>query len=218
MNIGVFDSGKGGEFVLARLQRDMPENNYQFVSDTIHLPYGNKSEEEIRTLTEFAIEPLLKTCPIIVIACNTATAAAIDYLRGRYPSTTFVGVEPMVKPAAYATKTRTIAICATPATLDSERYQKLKLQYAPQLLVLEPDCSDWAERIEHNELDINTIGELVTGLVTQGADVISLSCTHYIGIKDLVQSMAGNGVTVLEPSEALSRRVQDITAAYSQPQ
>jgi len=149
MTIGVFDSGIGGEAVARHLEVAFPEATIITVNDHEHVPYGSRTAEDIKRLTEAALQPLIKAdCACIVIACNTATAASIDYLRITYPHQRFVGLEPMVKPAAEKTQSGVIAICATPATLTSERYRKLKQTYARDIAVIEPDCSDWASLIE----------------------------------------------------------------------
>src|SRR5688500_4451990 len=121
MKLGIFDSGIGGEAVAASLHAAFPAAEIVTVNDREHLPYGDRTAEDITALTDAAIQPLLAgNCDVIVIACNSATAAAIETLRARYPEQLFVGLEPMIKPAAAMTKTGTIAVCATPATLGSD--------------------------------------------------------------------------------------------------
>lgn len=208
MKLGVFDSGIGGEAVAAALLRTFPAAIITTVNDRAHVPYGDKPRAEIITLTDKAIQPLLaQRCDVIIIACNSATTAAIQVLRASYPTQKFIGIEPMVKPAAKATKSGTIAICATPATLASPRYLALKAEHAANLTVLEPDCSDWAHMIEHNQLNHQKIIATVNELCSAGADVIVLGCTHYHWIKELVVEAAAGRAQVLEPSEAIGARV-----------
>lgn len=211
MRIGVFDSGIGGKSIADRLQADIRDAEILYVDDRAHMPYGNRSQQEVIRLTEAAIQPLLDArCDVIVLACNTATAAAIEHLRSSYPGTPFVGLEPMIKPAASLSRSNVIAVCATPATLASERYSALKGEYGSRLTILEPDCSQWATMIEHNEVDHDTIRNTIQDVCNKGADVIVLACTHYHWIKDEIHNIAGDQAVVIEPSESVSQRVRTI--------
>jgi len=208
MKIGVFDSGIGGKAIAERLERDYPSDEVLYVNDSKHVPYGSRSSEEIISLTDAAIQPLLDAqCDVVVLARNTATAAAIEFLREKYPTTPFVGLEPMVKPAAQQTKTGVIAICATPATLNSSRYRGLKDTYANDVKVVEPDCSRWASMIEHNQVQHGHIARTIEGVLKQGADVIVLACTHYHWIKEEITGLVAGRAIILDPSEAIARRV-----------
>lgn len=213
LTIGVFDSGIGGEAVANALMVSFPEANIATVNDRKNLPYGNKSPDEVRIFTELAIRPLLG-CDVIIIACNTATTLALPHLRTKYPTQKFIGIEPMIKPAAALTKTGVICVCATPATLASERYQELKRQYAEHRTVIEPDCSTWAWMIEQNAINEQQIEEIITSALSRNADSIVLGCTHYHWIKDLIQTIAGDQAQVLEPSKAIARQVSRLPAQY----
>lgn len=211
MKLGIFDSGIGGEAVAASLRLAFPQATILTVNDKVHVPYGNKSAETIVSLTDAAIQPLLRAgCDSIVLACNTATAAAIEILRARYPEQKFIGLEPMVKTAAALTKSKIVAICATPATLSSERYRHLVSKFGTNLKILEPDCSDWASMIEHNQVEHDKIATIINDLCKQGADVIVLGCTHYHWIKELITSVAENRAKVIDPSDAIARRVEHL--------
>ncbi len=211
MRIGVFDSGIGGEAVASSLRIAFPDGEILTASDKEHVPYGSRPVEEIRRLTDTALGPLLAArCDVIVIACNTATAVAIEWLRERYPMQKFIGLEPMLKPAAALTKSGVIAVCATPATLASEHYAEAKQRHAASLQVIEPDCSDWAELIEANQMNRDHIEDVANECVTAGADVIVLGCTHYHWIKGEIIETVGPKVTVLEPTEAIARRVREL--------
>ena len=211
MKLGVFDSGIGGEAVAQALQQTFPDAEMIVVNDKAHVPYGDKTVEEVIKLTDAAIQPLLSTsCDIIILACNTATAAAIETLRTKYPSQKFIGIEPMIKTAASLTKTNTIAVCATPATLYSQRYKDLIKRYGAHLDVIEPDCSTWAYMIENNQLNHQIIKETITDLCDRGADVIVLGCTHYHWIKEEIIELTTGQATAIEPSEAIGRRVQQL--------
>lgn len=211
MKLGVFDSGIGGEAVALSLRSAFAEADIYLVDDRAHVPYGDRKAADITRLTDAAIQPLRAVpCDIIVIACNSATAAALETLRDRYPDQRFIGLEPMVKPAAAATSSKVIAVCATPATLASERYRNLKHQYAADLTVLEPDCSGWARMIEDNEVNEKAVSELIDTVVSQGADVIVLACTHYHWIRELIEKTAAGRAMVIDPSEAIVDRVRSL--------
>lgn len=222
MKIGVFDSGIGGEAVAARLRELIPHAAVITANDRDHVPYGSRSEAEVYRLTSRAIQPLLAaSCDVIVLACNTATAAAVEQLRRDHPVTPFVGLEPMVKPASSMTRTGSILVCATPATLASPRYQHLKRHWAGAINVVEPDCSDWAAAVERGEADTVDLESLQQHLHRESADVVVLACTHYHWLKTRIEQVAGPTVTVLEPSDAVAAQVRRITDAadpLAQPQ
>lgn len=209
MKLGIFDSGIGGEAVATSLRITFPDAKIVTVSDSEHMPYGDRSSEEIINLTDQAIQPLLTSgCDIIVIACNTATAVAIETLREKYPKQKFIGIEPMIKTAASLTRTNVVAVFATPATLSSKNYEALVHKYATHLTIVEPDCSQWAYLIENNEMNHEHIKTAVDDVCNRGADVIVLGCTHYHWIKDLIALMTEGRAQILEPSDAIGRRVQ----------
>lgn len=209
MKLGIFDSGIGGEAVAESLGAAFPEATIITVNDREHIPYGDRTIDGITQLTDAAIQPLLEArCDIIVIACNSATAAAIETLREHYPDQLFIGLEPMVKPAAALTKSGVIAICATPATLGSTRYQNLKQKFANGTTILEPDCQGWARMIEDNDINEAHIIEVIESVCARGADVIVLACTHYHWIREVIEKTAAGRATVLDPSDAIARRVR----------
>lgn len=211
MKIGVFDSGIGGEAIADELQRRIEGAEVILADDHAHVPYGGRSKEEIITLTDEAIQPLLQSnCDCIVIACNTATTNAIVELRARYPTQKFVGLEPMVKPAVALSRSKKIAVLATPSTLQSEQYAQLKNDWANECTVLEPDCSTWASLIEHNRANEIPLQATLAPLLAAGVDVIVLGCTHYHWIKPAIEAIVGDGVTVLEPSQAIKNRIVSI--------
>lgn len=212
MKIGVFDSGIGGKSVAEVIERSLPAAEVIYVCDSMHVPYSDRPQAEIIELTDRAIQPLLEAdCDIIVIACNTATAAAIEFLRSKYPKDKFIGLEPMVKPAAERTKSGKIVVCATPYTLSSERYQRLKQTYATAVIVYEPDCSHWAQLIEENAISAAEIEQALAGPLEAGADVIVLACTHYHWIKAKIRQLAGERAVVIDPSEAVVARIRNLT-------
>lgn len=211
MKLGVFDSGIGGEAVAATLQTSFPTAELLVVNDSGNVPYGNKTATEVTTLTNAAIQPLLSAnCDVIILACNTATALAIKTLREQYPAQKFIGIEPMIKTAASLTNTKTIAVCATPATLTSHRYRELIQKYGADLHIIEPDCSTWAYMIENNEINHDVIKQVINDTCSHGADVIVLGCTHYHWIKEDILALTQGRAIVIEPSEAIGRRVQQL--------
>ncbi len=204
MKIGVFDSGNGAKFVAQKLQTLIPEHEYIVVNDPEHAPYGERTYADIRALTHAAIAPLIDQCEIIVIACNTATAAAIESLRQTYPDTTFVGFEPMVKPAAELTHTGHFTLLATHATAHSTRTNQLIENYAAGLRIDIPDTTGWARAIDHESADAIDL-ESVRQSIADGSDTIIIGCTHYIALQSKLESL---GATVLEPTEAVARQLQ----------
>jgi len=211
MKLGVFDSGIGGEAIAMALQSKFPDAEIIIVNDHDNLPYGDKTKPEIINLTNAAIQPLLNAnCDIIILACNTATAQAIDALRISYPNQKFIGIEPMIKTAAKLSKSHTIAVCATPSTLSSERYHNLVQKYGSELQIIEPDCKDWARMIEQDDVNFEIIKQTISGVCKQGADIIVLGCTHYHWIKNDIIRLANGHAKVIEPSESIGRRVEEL--------
>jgi glutamate racemase len=208
VKIGVFDSGVGGAGVAAAIGRALPDHDILLRQDTENIPYGDKSPELLLTL----VEPILRSmvdegCKIIVIACNTVSTTLIDQLRARLP-VPLTATVPMVKPAVLLTKSKVIAVCATPTTLASERYNWLKDTFAQGVTVLEPDCSDWSRLIENNEMDEQMINKEINEVLGKGADVIVLGCTHYHWIEDEINNAAKGRAQVLQPEQAIIRRLK----------
>lgn len=209
MNIGVFDSGRGGGFIAQRLRQLLPEHRYIVANDSEHVPYGTRSQAEILQLTDQAIQPLITQCTIIVIACNTITTTAIRTLRTRYPHIQFIGLEPMLKPASGLTRTGHIIVLGTPATLHSQRYHELKKLYIGTLTVDEPATGNWPRLIEDGHEQAIDL-DVVSKSIKDGADIVVLACTHYLALIPRLQHIPD--VTILEPSEAIARRIQQLLA------
>jgi glutamate racemase len=213
VKIGVFDSGIGGQAIADKLKTLFPDAEIIFVNDHEHVPYGTRRRAEIIELTLAAIQPLIDAgCDAIVIACNTATTMAIKDIRAAHPDVHFVGIEPMIKPAAKLTRSGVIAVFATPGTLRSPRYAQLKHTWAPKLTVLEPDCSGWATLIERGEPERIDIHSMINEIHRWKADVIVLGCTHYHWLKERIEKAAGPRVQVLEPSDAIGNRIESLLA------
>lgn len=216
MKIGVFDSGIGGLSVAKVIEKALPEVEVLFVHDSKeHFPYATKSPERIFGFILPIFQKLVDDkCDVIVVACNTVSTTLIDHLRERF-SLPLIAIEPMVKPAAEQTKSKVIAICATPTTLASQRYQWLKDTFAEGVTVLEPDCSDWSYLIEHDQMNDEKIRERIEPVLTQGADVIVLGCTHYHWIEDEIKEIAANRAKVIQPEAAVVEQLKRVLAQLS---
>jgi glutamate racemase len=212
--IGVFDSGVGGLSVLRELVRRLPEERFVYVADSAHCPYGGKTTAEI-IARAVAITDFLLACgaKLIVVACNTATIAAVEYLRANY-SVCFVGMEPAVKPAVALTRSGVIGILATAATLAGEKLQRLIERNKGPVRVLTQPAPGLPERVEAGELQTLQTRRLVerytAPLLAAGADVIVLGSTHYPFLRPLIGSVVGPEVRLLDTGEAVARRVEAV--------
>lgn len=208
--IGVFDSGVGGRAFVDAIAAGVPDAEIVYRTDKANLPYGTKTKTQLHNLVLPILQSMVADgCGVIVIACNTVTTILIEDLRDEL-SIPLIGVEPMVKVASQKTQTGVIAVCATPATLASDRYDRLKQTYAKDLSVLEPDCSKWALMIENNQVDVGSITQLVEAVCTKGADVIVLGCTHYHWIEDLITQASKGKALVIQPEVAVVRQLRSV--------
>jgi glutamate racemase len=215
MKIGVFDSGVGGVSVARAIQEALPEHEVLIVSDAANAPYGIKQPPELLNLVEPLLEGLVdQGCQVIVIACNTVGTTLIEQLRQIF-AVQLVTMEPMVKPAAELSKSKVIAVCATPTTLASKRYAWLKQTYAQGIEVIEPDCSDWAYMIENKQVDRQQIHDRIEAACRAGTDVIVLGCTHYHWIEDVIQDTAGERAIVLQPEVPVIKELKRVLARFS---
>ena len=210
--IGIFDSGVGGLSVLRAVRQILPGERTIFLADQAHVPYGPRSLEEVRRfafgITEYLLEQGAK---LIVVACNTASAAALHDLRQRYPETPFVGMEPAVKPAAEQTQTGVVGVLATPATFQGALYASVIERFANGVTVLQDTCSGLVAQIEDGKLDgLETRRILTTALdpmLEQNIDTVVLGCTHYPFVIPLIQEITGPKVRVIDPAPAVARQV-----------
>lgn len=210
--VGVFDSGIGGKSVADAIAKAMPELQVIYRNDKENLPYGTKPPEVLVGYVVPILESMVSEgCEAIVIACNTVTTTLIKKLR-EVIEVPLVGIEPMVKPAAEKTKSKVIAVCATPTTLASKRYQWLKDTYAQGVKIIEPDCSNWTSLIEANQINRQHIFEQVDGACQQGADIIVLGCTHYHWIEDEIKEIAAGRAEILQPEEAIIEQLKKVLA------
>jgi glutamate racemase len=210
MKIGVFDSGVGGQSMASAIKKSLPDHEIVVYEDKEHLPYGSRSPREILGFVTSIFEKMIgEGCEVIVVACNTVTTTLIGDLRERF-NIPLIAVEPMIKPAASLTKSKAIAVCATPTTIASQRYRQLKNEYANDIKVLEPDCSDWAYMIESRQIDHEKIARRIKGVLVDGADVIVLACTHYHWIEDDIKKLVANKAIVIQPEEAIIRQLKRV--------
>lgn len=216
MKIGVFDSGVGGQSVVNAIQKSIPNIEVMYLEDKENIPYGSKSPDELFDLSLPILNTLSESgCDVIVIACNTVSTNIIERLRASL-SVPLVGMEPMIKPASEITKSKVIAVCATPATLVSLRYAWLKDTYASDIQVLEPDCSDWASMIESKSVDHQNIQNRIIDVCKQGADTIVLGCTHYHWIEADIQKIADSySAKVIQPEKAVIAQLKSVLEQIS---
>jgi glutamate racemase len=209
MKIGVFDSGIGGKSVANTIEKELPNAEVRFVHDVPeHFPYATKSPDEIYGFILPIFQKLVDDgCDVIVVACNTVSTTLITRLRAAF-SVPLVALEPMVRPAAALTKTGVIAVCATPTTLASERYNWLKETYGNACTFLEPDCADWSLLIEHNQMTEQRLRAEIEPVLEQDADVIVLGCTHYHWIEEEIKQLVADKATVLQPETAVVRQLK----------
>lgn len=212
--IGIFDSGSGGLSVLREILKILPEEKYFYYADNAFCPYGEKTPEFIqsrgREITDFLLG---KGADIIVVACNTATAAAIATLRKEYP-VKFIGMEPAVKPAALSSESGVIGVLATAGTLKGSKYLTTKGLYEDDVKIAEHVGKGFVELVESGELDgpqtEKVVRESLQPLLDEGADRIVLGCTHYPFLREVIQRIAGPSVQVIDPAPAVARHLKDV--------
>lgn len=210
--IGIFDSGLGGLSVLAAIARALPQADLVYFADTAHVPYGSKSDEFIRGRV-LAIGGHLAAmrCDVIVVACNTATAAAVSALRSQHTGIPIVGVEPGVKPAVAASKSRHIAVLATESTARSERLARLIRDHADSVNVHIEPCPGWATRVERLHLDdpifVAEVAAKILPLLERGIDQLVLGCTHYSFLAPVLKPLLESRAELVDVADAVAQQV-----------
>lgn len=209
--IGVFDSGLGGLSVLGALAQICPAADLIYAADTAHVPYGNKSSEQIRArVLAMGQALILEGCTTLVVACNTATAEAIEALRAAHPDVPVVGIEPGIKPAALNTQTGQIAVLATAATAKSQRLADLIGRHAPHKKVHIIPCHGWATEVEALNLDAPSIIEEIRRdllpLIDHGVDQVVLGCTHYDFLAPTLSRLIGGKAQLVGVASAVARQ------------
>jgi glutamate racemase len=212
--IGVFDSGLGGLSVVHELWRELPRESIHYVADSANCPYGERASAFIRARSLAICEALVdRGVKAIVVACNTATAGALDLLRERI-ALPIIGLEPAVKPATALTVTGKIAVLSTPVTSRSPRLADLLGRYGVGLDIRSIGMPGLADRVEAGEGDsaevVEQLREVITPLVADGVDTIVLGCTHYPFLAATLAAIAGDAVRVVDSSNAVARRVRDL--------
>jgi glutamate racemase len=210
--IAIFDSGVGGLSVLNAVRQHYPEEELLFLADQAHVPYGSRSLQEVRAFSEAITRYFLaQDAKMVVVACNTASAAALHQLRELFPDTPFVGMEPAVKPAAEQTQSGVVGVLATPATFQGELYNSVVERFADGVSLLQDTCVGLVEQIEAGNLDgRETRRILETALfpmLAQGIDTVVLGCTHYPFVIPLIREITGPDVRVIDPAPAIARQV-----------
>lgn len=210
--IGVFDSGVGGLSVLREIRRELAHEDLLYVADSAHVPYGDKSSAFIEARSIATTEFLLRrNAKAVVVACNTATGAAIKALRSRF-RIPIVATEPAIKPAVANSRSGIIGVLATPGTLTSEKFANLVGRFSTNTKTVVQPCVGLVEQIEEGDLSGDhtraLVEKYVAPLLAQGADTIVLGCTHYPFLTGLIQELAGPGITVLDPSPAVARELR----------
>jgi glutamate racemase len=215
--MGIFDSGVGGLSVWREIARRLPHEDTFYFADQAHVPYGERSLSEVREFSEAITHFLLdQGAKIIVIACNTASAAALRHLRALFPETPFVGMEPAVKPAVQRTRNGAVGVIATRVTFQGELFASLVERYAADVEVLTQVCPGLVEQVEIGALDTpetkRLLRECLTPLVEAGIDQLVLACTHYPLLRPVIEEVVGPDVTVIDPAPAIARQTERILA------
>ncbi len=216
--IGVFDSGVGGLSVWREIARQLPGHDTLYVADQAHVPYGPRPLAEVRRFAEGIARFLLEEgADVVVVACNTASAAALHHLRATFPDVPFVGMEPAVKPAVQNTRTGAVGVIATPATFQGELFASLLERFAADVRVFPQVCPGLVEAVEAGELDTPSTERLVRAclepLLAAGIDELVLGCTHYPFLRPLIERVVGSGVEIIDPAPAVARQTGRVLAS-----
>lgn len=214
--IGIFDSGLGGLTVWREVVKLLPHESVIYYGDGKNCPYGDKTKEEVITIVDDIVAVLIeKNAKVIVVACNAATASAIDFLRVKYKKIKFIGMEPAVKPAALASKTGVIGILATRATLNGRLFENTAKKYSDRVKIVSEVGRNFVEIVEEDMEDTPEAFEVVErslkNILKEGADQIVLGCTHYPFLSQTIQKVIGDrDVTIIDPAPAVAQRVKDV--------
>ena len=216
MKVGVFDSGLGGLTVVSAIQEVFKGAELFYIADTAYAPYGGKTVQEILNRCDNITQYLLSNHGIeaLIIACNTATSAAIKHLREKFPFLIIIGTEPGIKPAILNTKTSRVGVLATPATLKGDKYQLLvnELSNIKKVTLYEQACIGLVEQIEKGEINssktFNMLEKWLEPMKQNGVDTIVLGCTHYPLVDEIIKKIMGNDITLIETGNAIANRLK----------
>src|SRR6185295_1485477 len=216
--VGIFDSGVGGISVLRSIREQMPEESIIYFGDQGHIPYGPRPMEQIRNFSEAITKFLLEhNAKIIVVACNTASASALKYLREKFPDVQFVGMEPAVKPAAERTQTGKVGVLATPATFQGALYASVVERFAKGVELLQNTCPGLVQQIEQGNLGgkeaRRILEDALLPMLEKNIDTVVLGCTHYPFVIPLIQQIVGEKVRVIDPAPAVAKQVKRLLEA-----
>ena len=211
---GIFDSGIGGTSIWKEIIKLLPNENTIYLADSKNAPYGDKSPDEIILVCKKNTELLIsKGCKIIIVACNTATTNAIDYLRKNY-HIPFIGIEPAIKPAALYSKTGAIGILATKGTLSSKLFEKTTREYAKNITTIEQDGEGLVQLIEEGMLNTESLNQLLSTylkpMLTFNIDHLVLGCTHYPYLIPQIKKIIGDDVKIIDSGEAVAKQTKSI--------
>ena len=213
--VGFFDSGIGGRCVLEAFKRICPDEQTVYVADTEYCPYGNKPPEVIVARSkEIAGRLIDRGCDVVVVACNTATAAAIDVLRATWPDVPFVGMEPAVKPAALGSKSGVVAVLATRGTFNGRLYRRTSANVPEGVKIIECVADEFVEFVERGMVSGPEVEAAVAARlgppVEAGADRIVLGCTHFPHLKAAMAKFLAGRAEIVDPSDAVARRIREV--------
>ena len=217
--IGIFDSGVGGLSVLRAIRRQAPSQPLIYLADQAHVPYGARSETEVRAFSEEITRFLLERgARLVIVACNTASAAALAHLRTIFPTVPFVGLEPAVKPAAASTRSGVVGVLATPVTFQGRLYTSVVERFAQGITILQDTCPGLVAEIEEGNLNGSRARAILESalhpMLAQGADTIVMGCTHYPFVIPLIQDIVGPHVQVIDPALAVARQAQRLLESH----
>ncbi len=216
--IAVFDSGVGGLSVLNAMHMQLPAEDMIYLADQAHVPYGQRPLQEIREYSEQITRYFLsQEAKLVVVACNTASAAALHHLRQTFPGMPFVGMEPAVKPAAEETASGVVGVLATAATFQGELYASVVERFASGVQLLQDPCLGLVDEIEKGEFEglaaQRILEDALQPMLAAGIDTVVLGCTHYPFVFPLIRRIVGPGVRLIDPSPAVARQVERVLAA-----
>lgn len=213
--VGFFDSGIGGTCILDAFRRLCPDERTVYVADTPYCPYGNRPVAEIveRSRT-ISADLIARGCEVVVVACNTATAAAIDVLRKDWPDVPFVGMEPAIKPAALGSKTGVVGVLATRGTFNGRLYRKTSARVSDAVKIIETVADELVLLVERGDTCSPeaeaSVRSRIGPLIEAGADRIVLGCTHFPHLKGLIEKVAAGRAEIVDPSDAVARRIRTV--------
>lgn len=216
--IGIFDSGVGGLSVLREMRALMPQEDILYFGDQGHVPYGPRPMKQIQDFSEGISRFLLtQNAKIIVVACNTASAAALKYLRETFPAVQFVGMEPAVKPAAEKTQTGKVGVLATPATFQGALYASVVERFANGVELFQNTCNGLVQQIELGNLNGDETRKILEDalhpMLEKNIDTVVLGCTHYPFVIPLIKQIVGDKVRVIDPAPSVAKQVKRLVEA-----